>query len=146
MSLVIIAEQINDTACAHVGLTSCQWPGPPTAHVCLSPVMLKLTHMSCIVCLLLSAPGDAAQVSSCCWLARRVLLCSKSDKDLQSLLFEITAKDGMMGSKVTPEQAAAAWVRLWLTSSELEREALLMLLNARTRLQVWCYDSGSAKA
>lgn len=79
--------------------------------------------------------GDATQVSKCCWLAARVMLCSKSDKELREQLFEATAKDGLLGPKLSAAQAAAAWVRLWLASSEVERETLLMLLTARTRLQ-----------
>jgi hypothetical protein len=81
-------------------------------------------------------PGDAAQITKCCWLVARVLLCCKSDKELRVQLFEATAKDGLLGPKIPPAQAAAAWVRLWLTSSEMEREALLLLLKTRTALQV----------
>lgn len=65
-----------------------------------------------------------------------MLLCSKSDKALREQLFEATAKDGLLGPKLPAPQAAASWVRLWLGSSEVERETLLMLLTARTRLQV----------
>lgn len=46
-----------------------------------------------------------------------------------------------MGPKTPPAQAAAAWVRLWLGCSEVEREAMLMMLTARTRLQV-CLAGG----
>ena len=65
-----------------------------------------------------------------------MLLCSKSDKPLREQLFEATAKDGLLGPKLPAPQAAASWVRLWLGSSEVERETLLMLLHARTRVQV----------
>lgn len=64
------------------------------------------------------------------------MLCSKSDKELREQLFEATAKDGLLGPKLSAAQAAAGWARLWLASSEVERETLLMLLTARTRLQV----------
>jgi hypothetical protein len=64
------------------------------------------------------------------------MLCSKSDKELREQLFEATAKDGLLGPKLSAAQAAAGWVQLWLASSEVERETLLMLLTARTRLQV----------
>jgi hypothetical protein len=70
-----------------------------------------------------------------------VLLCCKSDRELREQLFEATAKDGLLGPKTPPALAAAVWVRLWLASSEVEREALLMMLTTRTRLQVrkaWC--------
>lgn len=80
--------------------------------------------------------GDATQISKCSWLAARVMLCSKSDKPLREQLFEATAKDGLLGPKLPVPQAAGAWVRLWLASSEVERETLLMLLTSRTRLQV----------
>jgi hypothetical protein len=81
-------------------------------------------------------PGEGSQISKYCWLAARVLLCSKTDKEVREQLYEATAKDGLLGPKTPPAQAAAAWVRLWLASSELEREALLMLLTSRTRVQV----------
>jgi len=65
-----------------------------------------------------------------------VILFCKSDRELRVHLVEALAKDGLFGPKTTPTQAAAAWVRLWLASSELERDALLLLLITRTRLQV----------
>jgi hypothetical protein len=85
---------------------------------------------------LLSFPGEGSQITKCCWLAARVLLCSKTDKEVREQLYEATAKDGLLAPKTPPAAAAAAWVRLWLASSELEREALLMLLTSRTRVQV----------
>lgn len=80
--------------------------------------------------------GDADQISKCCYVVARVMLCCKTDSELREQLYEVTAKDGLMGPKTPPAQAAGAWVRLWLGCSEVEREAVLMMLTARTRLQV----------
>jgi hypothetical protein len=83
-----------------------------------------------------AAAGDGAQVGRCCWLVARVCLCAKADLELRGALYELTAQHGLLAPKTPPSAAAAAWTRLWLTSSEVEREALLLLLGARMRLQV----------
>jgi hypothetical protein len=88
----------------------------------------------------LPAVGDATQITKCCWLVARVLLCCKNDKELREQFFDATAKDGLLGPKTPPALAAAVWVRLWLASSEVERDALLLMLSTRTRLQVrWAW-------
>lgn len=83
-----------------------------------------------------SPTGDAPQVSKCCWLVSRIMLCCKSDKELREQLHETLGRDGLLGPKAAPAQAAAAWVRVWLAASETEQEAICMMLSARTRLQV----------
>jgi hypothetical protein len=91
-----------------------------------------------------SPTGDAAQVSRCCWLAARVIIYSKSDPDVRGALIELTGQHGLMGPRTPPGVAAAAWARLWLDCSNLEREALAALLQARQAVQVrgWCGGEG----
>lgn len=120
--------------CRFTAVNSC-CPSIPavTAHVFVLNFVLDTSRCA--------GAGDATQTSKCSWLAARVLLCCKGDKDLTAHVFETTARDGLLGAKTAPAQAAAAWVRMWLGSSELEREALLMLLTKRAKMQVGCRES-----
>lgn len=84
-----------------------------------------------------AAAGDADQLAKVCWLPNRIILCMKSDAELRTHIVESAMKDGLLGPQIPVAQTAAAWVKLWLTASQLEREALLLTLNLRARAQVW---------
>lgn len=80
--------------------------------------------------------GDAGQLAKVCWLPCRIMLCMKADVELRAHMFEVAMKDGLLGPQVPVKQTAAAWVQLWTTASQLEKDALMLMLNQRTRTQV----------
>lgn len=89
--------------------------------------------------------GDDDQLAKVCWLPCRILLCMKSDVELRAHMVEVAMKDGLLGPHVPVNQTAAAWVRLWLSASQLEKDAVMLTLNQRTRAQVgtWvCLQEG----
>jgi len=82
-------------------------------------------------------PGNSEQVALCSSLPARVFLCAKADPELRLHVVDGPMKDGLLGPQVPPAQAAAVWIRIWVNAQQREREAIMAILNWRTRLQVW---------
>lgn len=95
-----------------------------------------LTHQKAATLRNLLCAGNAEQLGKVCWLPNRIILCMKSDVELRAHIIEVAMKDGLLGPQATAGQAAAAWVRLWVTANQLERDALMQLLRQRSTIQV----------
>ncbi len=71
-----------------------------------------------------------------CWIPVRIFLCAIADAELRQALQDTTAKEGLLPAGLPADVAARWWAHIFGSAQPREKEALLLLVKGKAKLQV----------